>query len=188
NKATYLQGVSPNEDIIILEFDNDIMRKYSYHELGEMKRLIEFHKPLDENFIAAIPGLIQDLSFFLDIPISELDRSLESLNKIDSTITKLYEAHEMDIDRKKLMLPLIAYVGEVIISEKNRTWEVIIEENNEKSIYIKGQDGHVYDFYPKLSYECQELRFVPFVNAVVPWVLSPKKLPTSYDRPNWDRG
>jgi len=99
-------------------------------ELGEREPVHILHNQNQDRFIQEIPQLIFNLSKELEIDISELDKTLESLLVIDKAIENKNRPSYIDNDdNKKILGSLIAYIGEVLKTAINGGW--FIKKYNE---------------------------------------------------------
>lgn len=73
---------------------------------------------------------------------SRYDFSLPSLDKLDKDYARLIKSGVSEAD---LFLPLVCYVGEVLIRQTNGHWDVAPSGHNGAAII--GQDGTEYDPY-----------------------------------------
>ncbi|WKN44223.1 hypothetical protein [Tunicatimonas pelagia] len=137
NRTNTLIAVSPSGNA----------KSFSYEELKSILRQSYAHQPLDEKFIAAVPDLVKELSEKLAIPLAHLDSSMESLHKVDTAFRKAYYQDKESVLERNILLPLGAYLGQVMIKETDGYWKVEREDTGyEKSkVLIVGQDGKTYD-------------------------------------------
>jgi hypothetical protein len=77
--------------------------------------------PYQENFIAAIPTLVDQLAERLSIPRKTLDNSLASLRNVDKAIKKI---GQLECLKEDIFPSLIAYVGEVIKQRTEGHWQM----------------------------------------------------------------
>jgi len=120
-------------------------------ELGEREPVHILHNQNQDRFIQEIPQLIFNLSKELEIDISELDKTLESLLVIDKAIENKNRPSYIDNDdNKKILGSLIAYIGEVLKTAINGGW--FIKKYNEQAwepviVSSSGQNIHFVLWY-----------------------------------------
>ena len=94
------------------------------------KHVLEGHMLYGKEFPEHLPQLIDDLAILLKIPRAELDGSLDSLLKVDSSIKKRGK-------RKCLEAPvfsaIVAYCGEVMCHQTYRQWEMRLDQFEQKT-------------------------------------------------------
>jgi hypothetical protein len=79
--------------------------------------------PEGENFHLEVPKLLSELALSLDIPLEELNQSIDSLNRVQQAIKQKKKV----IAEEVLYAPLVAYVGEIMRSETNGSWKTRLE-------------------------------------------------------------
>lgn len=109
-----------------------------------------------QDFLNSIPVLFDNLNLHLGIPKEQLNRTLESLNKLDNfvIIKGIRKCLEPEI-----FPALIAYIGEVIKDKINVRWESILHLDNGEQIYEpwlvapNGNTVTLHDLIYKYLYE-----------------------------------
>ena len=95
------------------------------NNLGISQHVLMGRLPYENDFIEYIPQLITDLAIKLKIPPEMLDRSVDSLIKVDAAIRKYGKAKSLEAP---IFPMLVAYVGEVMRQEIEGRWEMRLSE------------------------------------------------------------
>lgn len=82
-------------------------------------------------------------AFFKMFDKNRYNFTIESLENIDKDIKILKRKGTYD---SEIFIPLVTYIGEVFILNKNGKW-IDIDKNNHPVIAIIGNDGRIYDPY-----------------------------------------
>jgi hypothetical protein len=99
---------------------------------------------VDETFLPRIEAYIKQLRDTLKLDLSMLDK-LDDLQRLDSAIMR--KGGISSINEKDHLLSLVAYCGQIIVNEVGGTW-VVNRVNNEKpKVFIKDNQGKLYDPY-----------------------------------------
>lgn len=107
---------------------------------------------LDEKFLTQIPSLISSLSSILRTQLPNPD-SLVDLQALDDAIRQI---GLINLEAEEILLPLVAYCGQVITNEVNGVWEVYREDNGPPQLRIKAANGRLYDPYVHILHEVYE--------------------------------
>jgi hypothetical protein len=95
---------------------------------AEESSQLEWQHPLGSEFadgqafIEAVPQLVQQLPAKLHLEVSDLNRSLDSLDYIDRVVARL--GGPECLDDPAILAPIVAYVGEVMREATGGRWEV----------------------------------------------------------------
>lgn len=100
-----------------------------------------------KNFITQEPKLIDDLALKLSIPKAELNKSEESLAKVDQAVKRIGLRNCLN---PEIFQPLTAYIGEIVKQKTDGEWEMRLESDGETWMpWIVDARGQYYS----LSYE-----------------------------------
>lgn len=107
---------------------------------------------LDEKFLEQIPSLISSLSAILQTQLPTPD-SLADLQVLDDAIRQI---GLINLGAEEVLLPLVAYCGQVIANEVDGVWEVYRENDGPPQLRIKAASGKLYDPYVHVLHEVYE--------------------------------
>ena len=87
----------------------------------EPVHLLHERLPQGQNFPNEVPNLIEELAVKLSIPVEQLDKSKDSLKKVDQAVRRKRPSKCLEAE---IFAPLVAYVGEVIRQQAGGHWEM----------------------------------------------------------------
>jgi len=128
--------------------------------------------PYGVYYLTHIDTIINEFSKKIDIPLSELDKSIESLYKIEAKIKPLkLDAYELQRD---YLLYVITYCGEVIRNKKGGNWALHQLTFDDKTVYepyIALDNGREYTplwgFYEEINEHPERLSIAVTIEAEI---------------------
>ncbi|MCM0590891.1 MAG: hypothetical protein KA716_11945 [Gloeotrichia echinulata DEX184] len=150
---------------------------------SELDKLVELGKrepvhilynqiPSPERFIQEIPYLVSNLARELELDLSEMNKTLESLLIVDQAIeSKNRQGYIDDSSNRKILGSLIAYVGEVVKTAIDGQW--LIKRDNNGSGWepvIVGSNGKTSSFCVMVFdelYEAEESSFYDIASLLI---------------------
>ncbi len=123
---------------------------------------ILYHQiPSRDKFIQEIPNFISNLAQELEIELTELNKTLESLLIIDRVFEN-HNRHRQISNNKKVLGSLIAYIGEVVKAAINGKWLIQQGDETQWEPIIISSGGKTTSFciliFDEL-YEAEEISF-----------------------------
>jgi len=104
----------------LLDQIEESMARANEHPLGN--RFPEGH-----GFVDAVPVLVGELPGALNVPRDWLDGSVDSFQRIDWAVRKI--GGPECLDRHDILVPLVAYVGEVTRNSVGGNWKIVMTRN-----------------------------------------------------------
>lgn len=116
--------------------------QYYYIVLAEIKK---------DGFLDSIPQLIDEIPKYLDISRDTLDGSSDSVTLLDQAIER---KGKESCSEPRVLLPIVAYIGEVVRRAVDGHWEIRKEYNEQWQLIIERLAG----YYPG-----REMKMVPWI-------------------------
>jgi hypothetical protein len=117
-----------------------------------------------QNFIAHVPTLIDELAQRLSLPRETLDKSSDSLKRIDAFIKNKGEEWILE---SGVLAPLVAYVGEIIKQLINGEWQMrVLVDGKTWEPYIVDTRGKGYHPYYTIVDEFMEVGTPSMLGAI----------------------
>ena len=109
--------------IILFENESDFHNVLAQYEKESYDQEIFFHSENQAVFESIVPKSIQVLHEAVEIPLDQLDYTSKSLKLLDKHVYAYYSEPGL---QREILLPLIAYFGEVLIHETQGKahWEI----------------------------------------------------------------
>lgn len=145
-----------------------------------------FKDPITQEFLKKVGEYSKQLPQMLGVDEKLFDKSMESLDLVDSLLAKLEDADELD--EAPLFYPLIAYCGEVVIHQTNGIWE-LKKVGKGTQLYIKMPNKKEVKIFEIIKHELingihryhliasirSEMGFIPSLKGGTPRIVNPNK-------------
>ena len=132
--------------IILFKQESDfreLMEQYTWESYDQE---IFFKQDKQSIFEAIIPNATQRIHEVLEIPLEELDYTQKSLKVLDKTVYSYYSTPGL---QREILLPIIAYFGEVLIHDAKGKAHWEIRQRPQQGYWepiIVSDKGNEYDF------------------------------------------